>query len=211
MNAVAAFSAAATPTPTATSSTVTMEQLFTEARTHNVWLPQPVSNAQLQAVYELMKFGPTGFNGCPLRIQFVMSADKRAELVPLMMEGNRAKTAAAPAVAVLGMDLHYFEHLPTLFPYIDARSMVAHMPAAQIEAQARLNAGLQIGYFITAARSLGLDCGPMAGFDAAAVDAAFWGERPIRTLVVCNLGYGDKAALHPRAPRLAFEDVCAFV
>jgi 3-hydroxypropanoate dehydrogenase len=203
MNSVSAVAASA--------HTLTTEQLFTEARTHNVWLPRPVSNEQLQAIYELTKFGPTALNGCPLRIQFVLSAEKRAQLLPMMMEGNRAKTAAAPAVAILGMDLHYFEQLPKLFPYIDARSMVANMPAERIEAQARLNAGLQIGYFIIAARSLGLDCGPMGGFDAAAVDAAFWGDRPVRTLVVCNLGYGDPAALHPRGPRLAFEDVCAFV
>ncbi|MEX8499858.1 malonic semialdehyde reductase [Leptothrix ochracea] len=201
----------AASTAAASTQTLTTAQLLTEARTHNVWLPRPVSNEQLQAIYELAKFGPTALNGCPLRLQFVVSAEKRAQLLPLMMEGNRAKTAAAPAVALLGMDLHYFEQLPKLFPYIDARSMVANMPAERIEAQARLNAGLQIGYFIIAARSLGLDCGPMGGFDAAAVDAAFWGDRPVRTLVVCNLGYGDPAALHPRGPRLAFEDVGAFV
>jgi 3-hydroxypropanoate dehydrogenase len=200
-----------TAVPVAVVDPLVAAQLFTQARTHNVWLPRPVSNEQLQAIYELTKWGPTALNGCPLRIQFVVSGEKRQQLQPLMFEGNRAKTAAAPAVALLGMDLAFFEHLPKLFPHVDMRAKMAAMPAESLEAQARLNAGLQIGYFIMAARSLGLDCGPMGGFDAAAVDAAFWSGQSVRTLVVCNLGHGDAAALHPRGPRLAFEEACQFV
>jgi 3-hydroxypropanoate dehydrogenase len=184
-------------------------QLFTDARTHNAWTDQPVGDAQLRQIYELMKWGPTAANTCPLRIRFLTSPEAKARLVPLMSPNNQAKTGAAPAVAILGMDLEFFEQLPTLYPQVDARSWFVGKPAAAIERDALLNASLQAGYFIMAARSIGLDCGPMGGFDAAAVDAEFWAGTPVRSIVVVNLGHGDVAGLRPRNPRLDFDAACA--
>ncbi|MEX8520706.1 MAG: malonic semialdehyde reductase [Leptothrix sp. (in: b-proteobacteria)] len=186
-------------------------QLFTDARTHNAWQDRPVTEAQLRQIYELMKWGPTAANTCPLRIRFLASSEAKARLIPLMNPNNQAKTSAAPAVAVLGMDLEFFEQLPTLYPQVDARSWFVGKPAAAIERDALLNASLQAGYFIMAARSIGLDCGPMGGFDAAAVDAEFWAGTPVRSIVVVNLGYGDAAGLRPRNPRLDFDAACALL
>ncbi|MEY8879153.1 MAG: malonic semialdehyde reductase [Leptothrix sp. (in: b-proteobacteria)] len=186
-------------------------QLFTDARTHNAWTDQPVGEAQLRQIYELMKWGPTAANTCPLRIRFLTSPEAKARLVPLMNPNNQAKTAGAPAVAILGMDLAFYEQLPTLYPQTDARSWFVGKPEAEIERAARLNAGLQAGYFIMAARSIGLDCGPMGGFDAAAVDAAFWAGSQVRSIVVVNLGHGDAAGLRPRNPRLDFDAACAIL
>lgn len=187
------------------------EQLFTDARTHNAWQDRPVSAAQLRQIYELMKWGPTSANCCPLRIRFLMSGEAKARLVPLMNPNNQAKTAGAPVVAVLGMDLEFYEQLPTLYPQTDARSWFVGKPADEIERTARLNAGLQAGYFIMAARSVGLDCGPMGGFNAAAVDGEFWAGTQVRSLVVVNLGHGDPAGLRPRNPRLDFKTACSIL
>lgn len=185
-----------------------LAQLFTDARTHNAWRDEPVDAAQLRQLYDLAKWGPTAMNTSPLRVCFVQSPEARERLIPLMAEGNRAKTAAAPAVALLGRDLDFHTQMPLLAPHASAvAERLAGQPAAR-EGMSSLNAGLQIGYFILAARSLGLDCGPMAGFDAAAVDAAFWGGGAVKTMVVCNLGHGDPAGLRARAARLAFEDAC---
>jgi 3-hydroxypropanoate dehydrogenase len=186
-------------------------QLFTDARTHNAWQDRPVTEAQLRQIYELMKWGPTAANTCPLRIRFLASAEAKGRLIPLMNPNNQAKTSAAPAVAVLGMDLEFFEQLPQLYPQTDARAWFAGAPAPQIESAALLNASLQAGYFIMAARSIGLDCGPMGGFDAPAVDAEFWAGTPVRSIVVVNLGYGDAAGLRPRNPRLDFDAACAML
>jgi 3-hydroxypropanoate dehydrogenase len=186
-------------------------QLFTDARTHNAWQDRPVTEAQLHQIYALMKWGPTAANTCPLRIRFLASIEAKARLVPLMNPNNQAKTSAAPAVAILGMDLEFFEQLPTLYPQTDARSWFVGKPELEIERAARLNAGLQAGYFIMAARSIGLDCGPMGGFDAAAVDAAFWAGSQVRSIVVVNLGHGDAAGLRPRNPRLDFDAACAIL
>jgi 3-hydroxypropanoate dehydrogenase len=186
-------------------------QLFTDARTHNAWQDRPVTEAQLRQIYELMKWGPTAANTCPLRIRFLASAEAKGRLIPLMNPNNQAKTSAAPAVAVLGMDLEFFEQLPQLYPQTDARAWFAGAPAPQIESAALLNASLQAGYFIMAARSIGLDCGPMGGFDAPAVDAEFWAGTPVRSIVVVNLGYGDVAGLRPRNPRLDFDAACAML
>jgi 3-hydroxypropanoate dehydrogenase len=186
---------------------VSTEQLFTEARSHNGWLDTPVPEATLRDLHELLKWGPTSANCSPLRVLFVRSAEAKARLVPLMSAGNRDKTAQAPVTAILGMDLGFPDTLPKLFPHTDARSWFAG-DEAKIAETAFRNSSLQGGYFILAARALGLDCGPMSGFDAKAVDAAFWVGTQVRTNFVCSLGHGDPAKLFGRSPRPAFDEVC---
>ena len=186
---------------------VSTEQLLTEARTHNGWLDTPVPDATLRQLHDLLKWGPTSANCWPLRVLFVRRAEARAKLVPLMSPGNRDKTAQAPVTAILGMDLAFPDTLPKLFPHADARSWFAGDDAKIAETAFR-NSSLQGGYFIVAARALGLDCGPMSGFDAAAVDAAFWAGTQVKTNFICNLGHGDPSKLFGRSPRPAFDDVC---
>jgi 3-hydroxypropanoate dehydrogenase len=190
---------------------ITTEQLFDHARTHNVWLDRPVSEDTLRQLYDMMKFGPTSANCSPLRVQFVTSAQGKARLVPLMDAGNQAKTAKAPVTAILGMDLAFYEHMGELFPHNPgARGWFEGQPA-KIEATAFRNSSLQGGYFILAARALGLDCGPMSGFDAAKVDAEFWSGTQVKTNFICSLGHGDASQLFPRSPRLSFEQACRIV
>lgn len=187
-----------------------LDQLFRTARTHNGWLDKPVPDALLAELHELMKWGPTSANCWPLRIVYVKSPEAKARLVPLMMEGNRAKTQAAPVTAILGMDMAFHEQLPRLFPHTDAKSWFVGNQAL-IEATAFRNGSLQGAYFMLAARALGLDCGPMSGFDAPAVDAAFFAGTTVKTNFICNLGHGDPAQLFPRSPRPAFGEVCRIV
>ncbi|MBU6436445.1 MAG: malonic semialdehyde reductase [Betaproteobacteria bacterium] len=189
---------------------ITTEQIFTQARTHNGWQNRPVPEPLLHELYELMKWGPTSANCSPLRVQFVVSPAAKDKLVPCMSPGNADKTRAAPVTAVLGMDMAFYEKLPQLFPHADARSWFVGKPE-MIEATAFRNSSLQGGYFIIAARALGLDCGPMSGFDAAKLDAAFWVGTTVRSNFVCNLGYGDPAKLFVRSPRLPFDDACQIV
>ena len=186
---------------------VSTEQLLTEARTHNGWLDTPVPDATLRELHDLLKWGPTSANCWPLRVLFVRSPEARARLLPLMSPGNRDKTAQAPVTAILGMDLAFPDTLPKLFPHADARSWFAGDDAKIAETAFR-NSSLQGGYFIVAARALGLDCGPMSGFDAAAVDAAFWAGTQVKTNFICNLGHGDPSKLFGRSPRPAFDEVC---
>jgi 3-hydroxypropanoate dehydrogenase len=186
---------------------VTTAQLFTEARTHNGWLDTAVADATLRELHELLKWGPTSANCWPLRVLFVRSAEARARLVPLMAPGNRDKTAQAPVTAILGMDLDFPDTLPRRFPHADARSWFAG-DEAKIADTAFRNSSLQGGYFILAARALGLDCGPMSGFDAGAVDAEFWAGSRVKTNFICNLGHGDPAKLFGRSPRPEFDEVC---
>jgi|YNPNPStandDraft_1061719.scaffolds.fasta_scaffold23506_2 3-hydroxypropanoate dehydrogenase len=184
-----------------------LDQLFRNARTHNAWLDKPVPDSLLVELHDLMKWGPTSANCWPLRVVFVKSPAAKARLIPLLMEGNRAKTQAAPVTAILGMDMAFYEQLPRLFPHTDARAWFVGNDAL-IEATAFRNSSLQGAYFILAARALGLDCGPMSGFDAAAVDAEFFAGTTIKSNFLCNLGYGDPAGLFPRSPRPAFSEVC---
>lgn len=184
-----------------------LDQLFRSARTHNGWLDRPVPDSLLAELHDLMKWGPTSANCWPLRTVFVKSAEAKARLVPLLMEGNRAKTEAAPVTAILGMDLAFYEELPRLFPHTDAKAWFVGNPPL-IEATAFRNSSLQGAYLMLAARALGLDCGPMSGFDAAAVDAEFFAGTPVKTNFICNLGYGDPTVLFPRSPRPSFEEVC---
>jgi 3-hydroxypropanoate dehydrogenase len=185
-----------------------LDTLFRNARTHNVWLEKQVTDEQLHQVYELMKWGPTSANCSPARIVFVKSTDEKEKLVACMDAGNAAKTRAAPVTAIIGMDMAFYEKLPQLFPHTDARSWFAGKQAL-IESTAFRNSSLQGGYFIIAARAVGLDCGPMSGFDADKVNAAFFAGTTIKANFVCSLGYGDHSKLYPRSPRLKFEEACS--
>ena len=187
-----------------------LAQLFGAARTHNAWLDKPVPDALLQAVYEQMKWAPTSANCSPARLVFVKSAEAKQKLKPALGEGNLAKTLAAPVTVIVAADFAFYEKLPELFPHTDARSWFAGNPAL-IESTAKRNSVLQGAYFILAARALGLDCGPMSGFDNAAVDKAFFEGTTIRSDFLINLGYGDASQLFPRSPRLAFTDACSIL
>lgn len=187
-----------------------LAQLFVEARTHSAWQEQPVPDAVLVQVIELMKMGPTSANCSPARIVFVRSAEAKARLAPLLSEGNREKTMKAPVTAIIGYDLDFYERLPFLFPHTDARSWFAGKPD-HIRETAFRNGTLQGAYLILAARALGLDCGPMSGFDAAKVTAEFFAGTNVKANFLCNLGYGDASQLKPRSPRLAFEELARVV
>jgi len=189
-------------------SEATLDQLFRSARTFNAWLPKEVSDEQLRRLYELAKFGPTSANSSPMRVVFVKSAEAKAKLGPLMSDGNRAKTLEAPVTAIIGTDHEFYEHLPKLFPHVDARSWFAgNQPL--IDTTAFRNATLQGAYVLMAARALGLDCGPMSGFDNAGVDAAFFAGTAIKSNFVISIGYGDASRnLFPRSPRLTFDEAC---
>jgi 3-hydroxypropanoate dehydrogenase len=185
-----------------------LDQLFRTARTYNAFLPKEVTDEQLHALYELAKFGPTSANSSPARLVFVKSAAAKEKLKPFLSEGNRAKTMAAPVTAIVGTDHAFYEKLPQLFPHADARSwFVGNQP--MIDTTAFRNATLQGAYVIMAARSIGLDCGPMSGFDNAGVDQAFFAGTTIKSNFLINIGYGDSSRdLFPRSPRLSFDEAC---
>jgi 3-hydroxypropanoate dehydrogenase len=180
--------------------------LFTEARTHNAWQAKPVPDNLLREVVELMRWAPTSANCSPARFVFVKSPEAKARLKPLLMEGNVEKTMAAPVTAIIGHDLEFYEHLPRLFPHADAKNWFVGKDQF-IKTSAFRNGSLQGAYFILAARALGLDCGPMSGFDNAGVDAAFFAGTQIQSNFLVNLGYGDPAGLLPRSPRFSFDGI----
>lgn len=184
-----------------------LDTLFRNARTHNVWLEKPVSSELLHQLYDVMKFGPTSANCSPARIVFVTSPEAKEKLVACMSQGNAEKTRQAPVIAVIGMDMEFYEKLPQLFPHTDARSWFTGNPAA-IEATAFRNSTLQGAYLMIAARALGLDCGPMSGFDAEKLNAAFFAGTTAKVNFVCSLGYGDHSKLFARLPRLSFDEAC---
>ncbi len=184
-----------------------LDQLFAAARTHNVWQDRPVSDELLHELYECMKWGPTAANGSPARIVFVKSRAAKERLLPCMAPGNQDKTRAAPVTVIVAMDGAFYEKLPVLFPQADARSWFVGNQAL-IDATAFRNSSLQGAYLILAARALGLDCGPMSGFDADKINAAFFKDSAVKANFVCNLGYGDAAKLFPRNPRLTFAEAC---
>ena len=186
---------------------ITTEQLFDHARTQNGFTPEPVPEATLRRIWELAKWGPTSANSSPARIVFVVSSAAKARLLACMTPGNLEKTRQAPVSAIIGMDMAFHEKLPQLFPHADAKPWYAGK-ADLIATTAMRNSSLQGGYFILAARALGLDCGPMSGFDADKVDAAFWAGTAVRTNFICNLGHGDPSKLYGRSPRLSFEESC---
>lgn len=181
-----------------------LDQLFRTARTQNAFLDTPVSEDLLRELYDLVKWGPTAANGSPARFVFVTTAEGK-ESLPALSEGNAAKTLAAPVTAIIGFDEDFHEKLPYLFPHADAKSWFDGPRTARTESAFR-NSSLQGAYLILAARALGLDAGPMSGFDNAKVDAAFFAGTPIKSNFLVNLGYGDPAGLFPRLPRLSFDE-----
>jgi 3-hydroxypropanoate dehydrogenase len=184
-----------------------LDLIFRNARTHTAWLPTPVPQRVLRSLYDLVRWGPTSANSTPLRVVFVQSPEAKQQLLDCMNRGNVEQTRTAPVTAILGMDTEFHEQLPRLYPRADARSWFAGNPAL-IETTAFRNSSLQGGYFIVAARALGLDCGPMSGFDAARLDAAFFPDGKVKVNFVCNLGYGNPAGVAPRSPRLEFDEAC---
>ena len=184
-----------------------LDQLFRTARTYNAFSGE-VSDETLRRLYDLMKFGPTETNTTPARIVFVKSAEAKAKLGPALSEGNRAKTLAAPVVAIVGYDMRFFDKLPVLFPHTDAKAWFEDRDEANLAWVAMRSSALQTAYLILAARALGLDCGPMTGFDNAKVDAAFFAGTPVRSNILVNLGHGDPASIFPRSPRLGFDEAC---
>jgi len=184
-----------------------LDQLFRTARTYNAFSGE-VSDDTLHQLYDLLKFGPTEANTTPARIVFVKSDQAKARLQPALSEGNRDKTMAAPCVAIVGYDMRFFDKLPVLFPHTDAKPWFEHRDEDNLAWVAMRSSSLQTAYLILAARSLGLDCGPMSGFDNAMVDAEFFAGTPIRSNVLVNLGIGDPASIFPRSPRLGFDEAC---
>lgn len=189
-------------------SATCLEQIFYGARTHNKWFEKPITDEKLQEIYDLMRLGPTSANCSPLRIFFLKTKEAKDRLKPHLSPGNIEKTMLAPAVALLAYDLEFYEHLPILFPFADARSWFEGKQEF-IQETAFRNSSLQGGYFILAARSCGLDCGPMSGFSSEGVDKEFFPEGRFKSNFLCNLGHGDPAGLPgPRAPRLSFDEAC---
>jgi 3-hydroxypropanoate dehydrogenase len=188
-----------------------LDLIYRKARTHNVWLDKPVDDALLAQVYDLAKMGPTSANMCPMRIIFVKSPKAKEKLKPALDPGNLDKTMKAPVTAIIGMDIHFYEQLPKLFPHADAKAWFKDLPENVLEYVALRNGSLQGAYFMLAARALGLDCGPMSGFDNAKVDQAFFAGTTVKSNFLCNLGHGDESKLYPRSPRLTFEEACKMV
>ena len=198
--------------------------IFEEARTHTVWQERPVPDDLLRRVYDVAKMGPTSANCCPMRVVFVKSAQAKARLKPCLSEGNEAKTMSAPATAIIAYDMQFYDLLPKLFPAHDMRTGFA-TNAELAATTAFRNGTLQGAYLIIAARALGLDCGPMSGFDNARVDEEFFGAGKecegceqeffpaghVKSNFLCNLGYGDESKLFPRGPRLTFNEACTLL
>ena len=204
---------------------VALDQLFREARTHAAWLDKPVTDETLKKLYDLMKWGPTSANGSPARFAFIRSPEAKERLRPTLAPGNVEKTMTAPVTVIVAYDLMFFEKLPKLFPHAPGmRDLFAGNPQL-IEVTAKRNSSLQGAYLIIAARALGLDCGPMSGFDNAKLDEEFFGAGKecegceqeffpsghVKSNFLCNLGYGDAAKLFPRGPRLEFTEACSLL
>lgn len=187
-----------------------LDTLFLQARSFSRWQARELSEAQIHELYEVLRWGPSSANCSPARFVFVRSAAAKARLLPCLDAGNRDKVAQAPLTVIIGMDLRFHEQLPRLFPHADARSWFEGQDA-KIAATAFRNSSLQGAYLMLAARALGLDVGPMSGFDAAAVEAAFFVNSSVKANFICSIGYGDRAALHPRLPRLSFDEACQIV
>ena len=181
-----------------------LNQLFREARSYNAWLDRDVSDAQIHAIWELMKFGPTSANQLPARLVWCKSPESKARLAAHAMDKNQPKITGAPVCVIVGMDLEFHEQLPWLFPHTDARSWFLKDEVRH--ANAFRNSSLQGAYLMLAARALGLDCGPMSGFDNAAVDAEFFAGQPsVKSNFICAIGYGDPASIFGRSPRPEFD------
>ena len=182
--------------------------LFTEARTANRFLDRPVADDLLRELYELMKWGPTSMNGTPARIAFLTSADAKARLRPALFDGNVARADSAPVIAVIGHDMEFFEYLPRLYPHAPEMKKLFEDNEIAAGVNALRNSSLQGAYFIMAARALGLDCGPMSGFDNARVDQEFFAGTHVKSNFLCTLGYADPEHTYPRGQRFGFDEVC---
>ncbi len=183
-----------------------LDQLFRDARSQNAWLPKEVPDSLLRELHDVMKWGPTSVNCWPMRVVFVKSETARQRLLPLVLDGNVEKVRTAPVTAIIGMDMAFYDRLPTLFPVADAKSWFVGNQDL-VNTTAMRNSSLQGAYFMLAARALGLDCGPMSGFDNAKVDVEFFPGNMVRSNFICALGYGDGSKVHPRGPRPAFDEV----
>jgi 3-hydroxypropanoate dehydrogenase len=202
-----------------------LDQLFRAARSYSFYLPKPVEDATLHQLYELVKWGPTSANTCPARFLFVRSAEAKKRLVPCLAPANVDKVLSAPVTVIIGADFRFYDKLPKLFPHAPSYKDRFEKSPELSDATARRNSSLQGAYLILAARALGLDCGPMSGFDNAKVDAEFFGAGKeikdcnqeffplthVRSNFLCNLGYGDPGKLFPRSPRLDFDEACALL
>lgn len=188
-------------------SDAALDQIFRTARTRNGWSPEPVSETMLRAVYDLAKMGPTATNCCPARFVFVVAPEAKARLAPHLSAGNRPKVMAAPATVIIGYDLDFASRIPELFPHNPGAKDWFANPDVARETAFR-NGSLQGAYLMLAARSLGLDCGPMSGFNQAGVNAEFFSGTSVLANFICNIGHGTDEYLFPRSPRLAFEDAC---
>lgn len=187
-----------------------VKQIFSEGRTHRFFTDKPVSETVLRQLYERAKFAPTASNLCPMRVSFVQSDAQKQKVIEAAAEGNKAKIESAPVVAIIACDTRFFDHVETLSPHMDAAAF-RRQDLSVLDKMAVENSWLQAGFLIAAARTLGLDCGPMAGFDKAKIDEAFYKNSPWRSLFLMNLGYGDKARLHPRGYRFSFEESCSII
>ena len=187
-----------------------IDALFLTARTHNKWKPEPVSEAALHQLYDILKMGPTSANCSPARFVFVTTSEGKEKLRPALSSGNLEKTMSAPVVVIIGTDTLFYEKLPTLFPHADARSWFTGSPALAEETAFR-NGTLQGAYLMLAARAIGLDVGAMSGFDKAKVDEAFFAGTAVKSNFLCNLGHGDASGVFDKLPRLPFEEACSIV
>jgi len=202
-----------------------LDTLFREARTFTKWQPKPVTDQTLTALYDLLKWAPTSANAAPARFAFLRSQEAKERLRPALAPANVEKTMSAPVTVIIAYDLKFYEHLPKLFPHKPGMATLFESNAEMVETTARRNSSLQGAYLILAARALGLDCGPMSGFDSAKIDEVFFAagqpcfgcdqeffpEGHVKSNFLCNLGYGDPAALHPRLPRLSFTEACSLL
>lgn len=189
-----------------------MNRIFGNGRTFSHWLPRPVDDALLMRVWNLARLGPTAANSQPLRVLFVRSESAKARLSPCLAPGNVEKTMLAPVTALFAADLQFYDHLPRLFPHTDARSWFAGEAQQHVARESAIrNSTLQAAYFMLAARALGLDCGPMSGFDASLINQTFFPDGRHEINFICNLGHGDPQSLHPRHPRLEFEEACRII
>jgi len=202
-----------------------LDILFRKARTHSYWLDRPVSDDTLRQLYDLMKWGPTSVNGCPARILFLRTAEAKQRLVPALAAANVQKALSAPVTAIIGYDIRFYDRLPKLSPQHPGYKDMFEKSPELAETTARRNSSIQGAYFILAARALGLDCGPMSGFNNAKVDDEFFGAGKetdgcdqehfppthVRSNFLCNIGYGDHSRIYPRNPRLDFEEACVLL
>lgn len=187
-----------------------LDTLFINARSHNGWLDKNITNEQIHEIYELMKFGPTAANTCPARITFVKSDEAKEKLKKHLDDGNIDKGMSAPAVAIISYDLEFYEKLDYLFPHTDAKSWYEGKPD-KIKSVGEMNATLQGAYFMMAARSVGLDCGPMGGFNNETLDQAFFSDGKTKSIFICAIGHGDDTKIFPRSPRLSFDEACKII